>query len=138
MIEEKMNLTSIDAYIHATPSVVQSKLSQLHECIRSAAPGAAESLEWRMPSYAYNKPLVAFGVFRDHISLYPMSSAIKAFSKQLAKYRTGEEAIEFSLSKRLPLTLIRKIVRFRVKEAMENIEQVTNNSEHGRVAIQHP
>jgi uncharacterized protein YdhG (YjbR/CyaY superfamily) len=118
MIAQHANPTSIENYIHATPFVVQHRLTKLHECIRSAAPGAEESLEWRMPSYSYSKPLVAFGVFKDHISLYPMASAIKAFSKQLAKYKTGEEAIEFRLDRRLPLTLIRKIVRFRVKEVM--------------------
>jgi len=123
MIAQKINPTSIDAYIHATPSVLQDRLSQLHECIRSAAPGAEESLEWRMPAYSYKNILVAFGVFKNHIGLYPMPSALKAFSKELAKYKMGEEAIEFRLDKRLPLTLIRKIVKFRVKESMkETIE----------------
>lgn len=119
MIAQKINPTTIDAYIHATPSVLQQRISQLHECIRSAAPGAEESLEWRMPSYSYKNTLVAFGVFKNYIGLYPMQSALKAFSKELSKYKTGDEAIQFRLDKRLPLTLIRKIVKFRVKESME-------------------
>jgi uncharacterized protein YdhG (YjbR/CyaY superfamily) len=126
MTEQRISPTSIDAYIHATPSVLQERLSQLHECIRSAAPGAEESLEWRMPAYSYKKILVVFGVFRDHIGLYPMPSALRAFSKELAKYKTGGEAIEFRLDKRLPLTLIRKIVKFRVKESMEEGVQLTS------------
>jgi uncharacterized protein YdhG (YjbR/CyaY superfamily) len=118
---KKIKPTSIEEYIDAALPEVQEKLYQLHACIRKAAPGAIEGLKWRMPAYSYQKILVTFAVFRNHIGFYPMPSAMKAFTIDLPKYKTGEGSVQFPLDKPLPLTLIRKIVKFRVKESAEGV-----------------
>ncbi|HEU5164863.1 MAG TPA: DUF1801 domain-containing protein [Chitinophagaceae bacterium] len=114
-----MKPKTIEEYIFAAPPEVQEKLWKLHECIITAAPGATEALKWSMPAYSYHKILVTFAVFKKHIGFYPMPSAIKAFGKELTKYKTAEGSIQFPHDKALPLTLIKKIVRFRVKESKE-------------------
>ena len=115
----KIKPTSIEEYIDAAPVDTQKKMQQLHACIRKAAPGAAESLKWRMPAYSYRKILVTFAVFKNHIGFYPMPSAIKAFAKDLSKYKTASGSVQFPLDKRLPLGLVSKIVKFRIKENLE-------------------
>ena len=42
---------------------------------------------------------------QKHIGFYPMPSAIKAFAKELAKYKTAEGSVQFPHDKPLPLTL---------------------------------
>ena len=74
-----------------------------------------------MPAYSYQKILVTFAVFNNHIGFYPMPSAMKAFTKNLAKFKTGEGSIQFPSDKPLPLALIRKIVKFRVKESADGV-----------------
>jgi uncharacterized protein YdhG (YjbR/CyaY superfamily) len=117
----KLKPTTIREYINAAPAELREKLIQLHECIRAAAPGAEESLKWGMPAYSYQKILVTFALFKRHIGFYPMPSAIKAFAKEIAKYNTAKGSIQFPLDKPLPLTLIKKIIRFRVKESKEDV-----------------
>jgi uncharacterized protein YdhG (YjbR/CyaY superfamily) len=114
-----MKPKTIDEYIFTSPPELQEKLWKLHECITTAAPGAKEELKWRMPAYSYQKILVTFAVFKKHIGFYPMPSAIKAFAKELAEYKTAEGSVQFPHDKPLPLTLIKKIVKFRVKESKE-------------------
>ena len=114
-----MKPKTIGEYIYAAPAEVQEKLWKLHECIRSAAPGASESLKWSMPGYSYQKILVTFAVCKKHIGFYPMPSAIKAFAKELSKYKTAAGSVQFPHDKPLPSSLIKKIVRFRVKESKE-------------------
>ena len=114
-----MKPKTIEEYIYAAPIEIQERLWILHECIRTAAPGATEALKWSMPAYSYQKILVTFAVFKKHIGFYPMPSAIKAFTKELTKYKTAEGSVQFPHDKPLPLTLINKIVRFRVKESNE-------------------
>jgi len=114
-----MKPKTIEEYIYSAPAEVQEKLWKLHECIRAAAPGAAEDLKWSMPAYSYQKILVTFAVFKRHLGFYPMPSAIKAFAKELTKYDTAKGSVQFPLDKQLPLTLIKRIVRFRVKESKE-------------------
>src|SRR6185503_18171046 len=110
---------TIEEYIEAAPKEVQEKLLQLHKTIRKAAPGASEALKWSMPAYSYQKILVTFAVFKHHIGFYPMPLAIKAFSKDLKKYKTASGSVQFPLDGKLPLSLISKIVKFRVMESKE-------------------
>ena len=117
MPSPKLKSTTIEEYIDAAPTDLQERLWHLHECIRKAAPEAVENLKWRMPAYSYDKILVTFAVFKNHIGFYPMPSAIKAFKKDLAKYKTAEGSVQFPHDKPLPFSLITKIVKFRVKES---------------------
>ena len=121
MISKKTKPRTIEEYIKAAPEEARNKLRQMHACIRSAAPGATESLKWSMPAYSYGKILVTFAVFKHHIGFYPMPSAVKAFAKNLTKYKTAKGSIQFLLGKQLPLALIRKITRFRVKESLAGV-----------------
>ena len=118
MVTQKLKPATIYEYITAAPVAVQEKLFRLHECILTAAPGATENLKWGMPAYSYQKILVTFAVFKNHIGFYPMPSALQAFAKSLTKYKTAKGSVQFPLDKPLPLPLISKIVKFRVKESI--------------------
>ncbi|MEO7801673.1 MAG: DUF1801 domain-containing protein [Ginsengibacter sp.] len=116
----KSRPATIDDYIAAAPLEDQQKLIRLHDFICKAAPGANEGLKWNMPAYSYKRILVTFALYENHIGFYPTPSAIICFSQKLTKYRTGASSVQFPLDKPLPLTLIRKIVKFRVWECAEN------------------
>jgi uncharacterized protein YdhG (YjbR/CyaY superfamily) len=118
---QKIKPASIEEYISAAPVEVQDKLLQLHVCVRAAAPGVQEGLKWGMPAYSYRKILVTFAIFKHHIGFYPMPSALKAFAKDLVKYKTASGSIQFPLDKPLPIPLIRKIIKFRIKESKEGV-----------------
>jgi uncharacterized protein YdhG (YjbR/CyaY superfamily) len=116
MLSRKSKPATIEEYIEAAPEEVQQKLFQLHECIRAAAPNATEGLKWSMPAYSYNRILVTFAIFKNHIGFYPTPSAVKAFAKSLTKYKTAESSIQFPLKDPLPLDLISNITKYRVQE----------------------
>jgi uncharacterized protein YdhG (YjbR/CyaY superfamily) len=123
MATSKLKPTSIEEYIEAAPVEHQERLYKLHSTIRKAAPGATEGLKWRMPAYSYQKILVTFAVFKNHIGFYPMSTAIKAFAKELKNYNTAAGSVQFPHDKPLPLSLITKIIKFRVKESKQGTIQ---------------
>jgi uncharacterized protein YdhG (YjbR/CyaY superfamily) len=110
---------TIDDYINMAPEEAQEKLQEMLECIRTAAPEATEGLKWGMPAFSYKRILVTFAVLKHHIGFYPTPSAVKAFAKNLTKFKTAEGSIQFPLDKPLPLSLIRKITLFRVRESLE-------------------
>jgi len=119
MIPGKKKPSTIEEYINDAPEEIQDRLHQMHTCIREAAPGATENLKWNMPAYSYKRILVTFAVFRHHIGLYPTHSAVEAFAKSLEKYKTARGSIQLPLNQPLPLSLITKIVKFRVRESLE-------------------
>jgi uncharacterized protein YdhG (YjbR/CyaY superfamily) len=122
-MSSKLKPTTIEEYIDSSPADVQEKLWQMHETIRAAAPGAKEELKWSKPAYSYQKILVMFAAFKNHIGFYPMPSVLKAFAADLKKFKTGEGSIQFPLDKPLPLSLISKMVKYRVKESKEGTIQ---------------
>jgi uncharacterized protein YdhG (YjbR/CyaY superfamily) len=119
MISTKTRPKTIDEYIQAAPKEAQKKLREMRACIRAAAPGAKEGLKWGMPAFSYRRILVTFAGFKKHIGFYPTPSAVTAFAKELSKFSTAKGSIQFPLEKPLPLSLVRKITAFRVKESVE-------------------
>ena len=108
---------SVDEYISWFPEEDQKLLDKMRAVIKEAAPDAEEVISYGMPGYKLNGQLVWFAGFKNHIVFYPRgASAIKAFEKELAKYKTSKGAIQFPKDKPLPITLIKKIVKYRVKE----------------------
>lgn len=115
----KQTFKSVSEYIGLQIPSTQALLKQLRECILKAAPKAEEGISYQMPAYKLNGPVVYFAAYKNHIGLYPTASGINEFEKELSTYKTSKGAIQFPLDKKLPLTLITKIVKFKVKENLE-------------------
>lgn len=102
-----------------SPLETQAKLREIRKVVKSVIPDAKEEIKYGMPGYSYKRILVIFGGFTHHIGFYPTPSAIRYFAKDLTKYKTAKGSIQFPLDKPLPVSLIKKITKFRAKEAME-------------------
>lgn len=113
---------NITEYIITFPKDAQVRLHEMLACLRKAAPGAEESLKWGHPALSYEWILFQFAAFKNHISLYPTPSVVKAFEKELSEYKISSSTIQFPLDKPLPLPLIDKIAALRVQEAKNGIK----------------
>jgi uncharacterized protein YdhG (YjbR/CyaY superfamily) len=123
MKDQKTAPTTIDQYIRGFPKEVQALLSGLRLAIRKAAPQAIEKISYQIPTFYFHGNLVHFGAFKNHISFFPTSSGIAAFQKELARYKTAKGTVQFPIDKPLPLDLIKRIVKFRVKENSQKKEK---------------
>ena len=110
---------AVTQYINSAPKEAQKKLRELRACLRKAAPGADEGLKWGSPVLSYHRILFAYAAFKTHINFMPTPAAMKPFKKELASYKTGKGSIQFFYDKPLPISLIRKIALFRVRELKE-------------------
>jgi len=108
--------TTIDEYIAGFPPDVQEILQKIRAVIREAAPGAQETIKYRMPTFTLQGNLVHFAAFKKHIGFYPVPSGIEKFKDELARYVGGKGSVQFPLSQPIPYDLIRRIVQFRVQE----------------------
>jgi uncharacterized protein YdhG (YjbR/CyaY superfamily) len=106
---------SIDAYVKANAQTA-IQLKAMRIAIASAAPKAKEVISYGMPAYRQFGILVYFAAAKKHIGFYPTSSGVANFKKELSGFTYSKGSVRFPLEKPLPLTLIKKIVRFRVKE----------------------
>jgi uncharacterized protein YdhG (YjbR/CyaY superfamily) len=108
--------SNVNEYIAAFPKEVQQLLQQMRATIKAAAPKAEELISYGMPGYKHHSQLVFFAAFKNHIGFYATPTGHKAFEKELAKYKQGKGSVQFPIEEPLPLSLITKIVKFRVKE----------------------
>ena len=107
---------NIDEYICSFPKDVRDVLEELRRVIKESAPMAEETISWGMPTFKLNGNLVHFAAHKNHVGFYPAPSAIVAFKKDLSPFKTSKGAVQFRFEEQIPFDLVRKIVKFRVRE----------------------
>jgi len=122
MQENQTQPKDIDAYIAGFPETIQIILQKIRATIREAAPGAQETISYRMPTYTLKGNLVHFAAYKRHIGFYPAPSGIDQFIDELAIYRAGKGSLNFPLDQPVPYALISEIVKFRVQENLTRAE----------------
>jgi uncharacterized protein YdhG (YjbR/CyaY superfamily) len=112
----------VDVYIKTFPKEVHKKLQEVRRVIREVAPGAEEVMGYGVPTFKLNGNLVHFAGYAKHIGFYPGPAGLTAFAKDIAKYKHAKGSFQFPLDAPLPLALIKKITKFRLKQNMEKIK----------------
>ncbi len=116
----------MDEYISSAPEEAQARLKEVRAAIRAVVPAAAaESISYGMACYTYKGKLAWFGLQRHHIGLYLPPPVVADHGKELAGYGTTKSAVHLSLDKRIPVALVKKLVRARMKanEEEERLRQ---------------
>ena len=119
MVASRRHFETMDEYIAAFPRDVGDILNSLRRAIKETAPEAEEAISYQIPTFRLNGNLVHFAAFEKHIGFYPTPAGIEAFKKELARYKMAKGSVQFPIDQPLPLPLIRKIVKYRVKENLE-------------------
>lgn len=122
----KSGFQNIDSYIRTFPKDVQVLLQQLRETIQKAAPEAEETISYQMPTFTLNGNLVHFAAYKKHIGFYPAPSGLTEFQNEISKYKHSKGAVQFPLDQPLPLGLIERIVKFRVRENLKPVKKQRN------------
>ena len=105
----------VDAYIAAAPSEVQPKLRQVRKAILETAPDAVEGFSYRMPFYGYRGRLAWFACMNGYVGLYLRPPVIAEHTKELTGYVTTKSAVHIPTDRKMPIGLIKKLVRARVR-----------------------
>jgi uncharacterized protein YdhG (YjbR/CyaY superfamily) len=114
---------NFEGYLKRFPRDVQQRLQKMRLTVKRAAPQAKEKISYGIPAFTLNGMLVWFAAFKNHIGFYPRTSAIAAFKNELAAYKGAKGSVQFPFDKPLPLPLISRIVKFRVKENLSKAKQ---------------
>lgn len=106
---------TVAEYFAAIPEPARSALQQIREAIRSVVPPeATEIISYKIPAFRHKKVLVWYAAFSNHCSLFPTAAVIEAFKDELKDFSTSKGTIHFPLGKRMPVDLIRKMVKDRL------------------------
>ena len=111
----KVRAKTFDAFLAALSPDKRAALNKVRKTIRAAVPNAEECISYGIPAFRLNgKFLVGLGAGADHCSFYP-GSALDSFQDDLKGYEKGKGTVRFPPEKPLPATLVRKIVKARLR-----------------------
>lgn len=110
---------NITEYVKDVPKDFLPKLKEMRALVNKLIPRGVESIKYGIPTVELNgKNLVHYAAMKGHLGFYPSPSGIKPFEEELEKkgisYSKG--CIRFPYDKPLPVTLITKIIKSRLKE----------------------
>lgn len=125
----KNDFKSVDEYIASQPEAVQRILEGVRGAIRKALPRAEEVISYKIPAYKLQgETVIYFAGWKQHYSLYPAGSRlVAAFKDELAPYKVIKSTIRFPLAQPVPVKLIERIAKFRVKEVAGREKVATLN-----------
>jgi uncharacterized protein YdhG (YjbR/CyaY superfamily) len=115
--------SDVNEYINAFPREIQKIMKQLRSVILEEVPDAEQSISYGIPQFSRNGSYVVyFGGFKSHLSLFPAPRGNEKFAKALEAYKGGKGTAQFPYDKPLPITLIRRIVKFQLVENAKRTE----------------
>jgi uncharacterized protein YdhG (YjbR/CyaY superfamily) len=109
----------VDEYIAGFPPKARAALRKVRGAVRKAAPDAEETISYRIPALRGNGILVFFAAFKNHIGMFPPVRGDKRLVAALTRYRGPKGNLRFPLTEPMPLALIARIVKLRVKQDRE-------------------
>lgn len=122
MKNERLRPKNIDEYVASFSPEVQSILEKIRQTIKEAAPKAQEKISYQIPTFALMGNLIHFAAFKKHIGLYPPVRGDEKLQADIARYQGEKGNLKFPLDQPIPYALIRRIVKFRVKEQLERVQ----------------
>lgn len=107
-----------DDYIAALPEPAHSRVSEIRDVCRAAAPHASEAIKWGHPAYLHSDGVILF--MATATSGTPTSCSPRApraaFADELAGYKTGKGSVTVPYDSSPPTALLRRMIAFRIHE----------------------
>lgn len=109
---------TVDEYISVAPKDAQSNLHDIRALIQKSAPKSTERTDYfEMPGYSYDGGYDYDGMFawfsykKPYIRLLVRPPVLENFKKEIVGYVATKSIINFPENKKLPRTLVQKLVK---------------------------
>ena len=113
----------IASHLATLPRLQRDTLTALRATLRDLLPHATESLSYNMPCFKVDGTAVAgFDGFKNHCSYFPHSGNVVNQITGIPAWCTiaSKGTLQFPVDRPLPKTLVRKLVRARLREIAAN------------------
>jgi uncharacterized protein YdhG (YjbR/CyaY superfamily) len=114
-----MSKAEVTAHLKKFDKPQREALQAVRLSIAEALPDAEEVIKYGIPTFAISgKGIFGFDGFKNHNSLFPYSGSFnEIFKEELNGYELTKSAIHFEVDKPFPKTLLKKLVKARLKQA---------------------
>ena len=114
-------MSVIDRHLKKFSGAQLETLQHLRETILSIVPQAKETLSYGMPAFEIDGKVVAgFDGFKNHCSYFPHSGSVLEELEDFPEWcEVSKGTLRFPIGKKLPKTLVRKLISVRRKQIIE-------------------
>lgn len=120
MDKNTLKYITVGEYLASLPDLQRQKLEKIRQAVKKIVPEAEELISYNMPAFKFHGILLYFAAHKNHIGVYPGSTrSIEAFSDELTDYNTSKGTIQVRNDQKLPIRLIKRVIKFRVSENIE-------------------
>jgi uncharacterized protein YdhG (YjbR/CyaY superfamily) len=111
----------IDRHLKKFSGAQLETLQQLRETILSIVPNAKETISYGMPAFEIDGKVIAgFEGFKKHCSYFPHSGSVLEELDGFPEWcDVSKGTLKFPIGKKLPKTLVRKLISVRRKQIIE-------------------
>ena len=107
---------NVDEYLARVPKESRAALERLRQTIKATVPDAVECISYQLPAFKLNgRMLVCYAAFAEHCSFFPGAGPIDIHQRELKSFQTSKGTIRFAPAKPLSESLIKKLVKTRIK-----------------------
>ena len=108
----------VDNYLRNVPEAHRVAIEKLRQMIRSVLPEAEEVISYGIPMFKQDgHGVVAYNATKAGVTLQVMSGTLlDKHQQEIAGYKRAKGSVQFPLDQRLPVGLIKKLVKERLAE----------------------
>jgi uncharacterized protein YdhG (YjbR/CyaY superfamily) len=116
-----MSKAEVTAHLKKFDKPQRDALQAVRETIAEVLPDAEEVIKYGIPTFTVNgKGIFGYDGFKKHNSLFPYSGSFnQLFQDELKGYEQTKSSIHFAIDKPFPKTLLKKLVKARLKMLLE-------------------
>ncbi|MHB1138126.1 MAG: DUF1801 domain-containing protein [Microthrixaceae bacterium] len=114
----------VEEYLATLDPDARATLERLRATLRTVLPRAEEGMKYGMPAVVLgDKGVAGYAAFSDHCGYFPMSGDVLGRAGELvAGYTVSKGGLQFPIGTRLPVGLVRRLVRLRLDELAEVVD----------------
>ena len=114
-------MSVIDRHLKKFSGAQLETLQHLRETILSIVPQAKETISYGMPAFEIDGKVVAgFDGFKNHCSYFPHSGSVLEELETFPDWcEVSKGTLKFPIGKKLPKTLVRKLISVRRRQIIE-------------------
>lgn len=109
----------IEEYINQYDKETVRRLLKIREKAFELLPDADEAIKYKMPTIIWNGNVFHYAAFKNHIGIYPLPHVLEELKDDLKEYKQGKGSIQFQNDEELPMDVIEKIIKARIKDMKE-------------------
>lgn len=106
----------VETYLSRVPTEARASLEKLRQTIQSVVPEAVEVISYGIPTFKLNgRMLVSYAAFAEHCSFFPGAGPVDEHQDELKSFQTSKGTIKFTQTKPLSASLVKKLVKTRIR-----------------------